>query len=105
MPDDPDIEQVLRSQADVWYERALQAQERAAPGDIIADFVRQLPSCPRCGLGGRSWRKRTCCKIGRALAQWEARRVADILMEKEPSAGGGPTQSGSLSIGFTGKTP
>lgn len=103
MPTEPHPrEEKLRREAETWYERAFEAQQRAAPGDVIADFVRQLPSCPRCGLAGRRWRKRTCCKIGRALAQWEARLVADTLMEKEEPSAGGPTQS---SVGFFGTRP
>lgn len=58
-------------------------QERVAPGDEIADFVRHLPRCPRCGLAGSKWRRRWCCKIGRVVGQWEARLVADTLMKKE----------------------
>jgi uncharacterized C2H2 Zn-finger protein len=83
-------------------------RQRVAPGDVLVEWARTLSRCPRCNIANAvdvSWRERRCCRVGLAVGQAEGRLVANTLMEIEPSAGGGPTQSGSSSVGFTGKTP
>jgi len=64
--------------------------QRVAPGDALVEWCRTLSRCPQCNvadLDDVAWRKRRCCEIGRAVAQWEARLVAETLMETGSSAG------------------
>lgn len=89
--------------ADKFIDEANELRQRVAPGDTVVELVRQLDQCPVC-LKKAAWRKRTCCTAGMALAQWEARLVAETLMETGSSAGDrrGPSPTGFSGTGFSG---
>lgn len=87
-----------KKQLDKWYQRAMDAQQRVGPSDVVLKEVRLLARCLKCGRDDRAWKSRVCCRLGQAVGEWENRAVADVLMETE-----GPTNSAcGLSGGFSG---
>lgn len=80
-----------KKQLNKWHGRALDAQQRAGPSDVVLKEVRLLARCLKCGRDDRGWKERVCCQLGVAVGQWESWAVASVLMETEGpanSAGG-----------------